>query len=56
MNIVRPQFLHLAAASTAVFASPYVARAQEQAKIGVAPPRSGFAHSCSYACQPRRIR
>jgi aspartyl-tRNA(Asn)/glutamyl-tRNA(Gln) amidotransferase subunit A len=41
MKIVRRQFLHFAAASTAVFASPYVVRAQEQAsKIGVAPPRS----------------
>src|SRR5437868_1649271 len=41
MNMVRRQFLHLAAASTAVFASPYLVRAQEQAsKIGVAPQRS----------------
>jgi aspartyl-tRNA(Asn)/glutamyl-tRNA(Gln) amidotransferase subunit A len=41
MNMVRRQFLHLAAASTAAFASPYLVRAQEQAsKIGVAPPRS----------------
>ena len=38
MNMVRRQFLHLAAASTAVFASPYVVRAQEQApKIGLNP-------------------
>jgi aspartyl-tRNA(Asn)/glutamyl-tRNA(Gln) amidotransferase subunit A len=41
MKIVRRQFLHLAGAATAFFASPYVARAQEQApKIGVSPPRS----------------
>ena len=38
---VKERGAKFAAASTAVFASPYLVRAQEQAsKIGVAPPRS----------------
>ena len=38
MNMVRRQFLHLADAATALFAAPYVVRAQEQApKIGLNP-------------------
>ena len=41
MQIARRQFLHFAGAATALFASPYVVRAQEQAsKIGLPPPRS----------------
>ena len=40
MEIVRRQFLHLAGSATALFASPYVVQAQEQApKLGVPPPR-----------------
>jgi Asp-tRNA(Asn)/Glu-tRNA(Gln) amidotransferase A subunit family amidase len=38
MNTVRRQFLHLADAATALFAAPYVVRAQGQApKIGLNP-------------------
>ena len=38
MNMVRRQFLHLADSATALFAAPYVVRAQEQApKIGLNP-------------------
>ena len=38
MNMVRRQFLHLADAATALFAAPYVVRAQGQApKIGLNP-------------------
>ena len=41
MQMVRRQFLHLAGAATALFASPYLVRAQEQApKIGAPPSRS----------------
>ena len=41
MQMVRRQFLHFAGAATALFASPYLVRGQEQApKIGVPPPRS----------------
>src|SRR5215831_18580352 len=41
MQMVRRQFLHLAGAATALFASPYLVRAQGQApKIGAPPPRS----------------
>src|SRR5262245_40447816 len=39
MQMVRRQFLHLAGAATALFASPYLVRAQEQApKSGALPP------------------
>ena len=41
MQIVRRQFLHLAGAATALFASPYLVRAQGQApKIGAPSSRS----------------
>jgi aspartyl-tRNA(Asn)/glutamyl-tRNA(Gln) amidotransferase subunit A len=41
MKMVRRQFLHFAGATTAVFASPYVVRAQEQTpKVGMPPSRS----------------
>ena len=41
MQIVRRQFLHFAGAATALLASPYIVRAQQQAsKIGLPPPRS----------------
>jgi len=39
--MVRRRFLHLAGAATAFLASPYVARAQQQApRIGAPPTRS----------------
>ena len=40
MKMVRRQFLHLAGAATALLASPYVVRAQQQAPRTGAPPRS----------------
>ena len=41
MQMVRRRFLHLAGAATALLASPYVARAQQQAPgSGAPPPRS----------------
>ena len=39
MQMVRRQFLHFAGAATALFASPYLVRAQAP-KIGVPPPRA----------------
>src|SRR5215469_9848679 len=40
MQMARRQFLHFAGAATALFASPCLVRAQEQApKIGLPPPR-----------------
>ena len=39
MQMVRRQFLHFAGAATALFASPYLVRAQAL-KIGVPPPRA----------------
>ena len=40
MQMVRRRFLHFAGAATALFASPCLVRAQEQApKIGLPPPR-----------------
>jgi len=40
MKMVRRRFLHLAGAATALLASPYVVRAQQQAPRTGAPPRS----------------
>jgi aspartyl-tRNA(Asn)/glutamyl-tRNA(Gln) amidotransferase subunit A len=41
MQMVRRRFLHLAGAATALLASPYVVRAQQQAaRTGASPPRS----------------
>ena len=44
MQMVRRRFLHLAGAATALLASPYVVRAQQQAPGVVGPPTRRSAH------------